>query len=132
MVLGVSKMKAAFSNGENQSLNVISTSVTSHLKASIYLNLSEILKCLRRDRRKKMLTVNWNTKRQLTPTQEHRSFTGDCFGAHLLIFNFKNYMKYSIFRISRNYANSLRKTFLSQTSLKYHPKICKTPQNIDS
>ena len=53
------------------------------VKAGIRPLLSEILRGLKKE------NYFWNTAKQLTPTQKHPRFSGDCFDVHLLIFNFK-------------------------------------------
>ena len=51
------------------------------------MNFSEVLRGLKK--RQKKENYFWNTTRQLIPTREHSGLSGDCFGVHLLIFNFK-------------------------------------------
>ena len=60
---------------------------TPALKVGINVNLSEILRGLKKGKKKE--NYFRNTTRQLTPTHEHPRLSGDCLGVHLLIFNLR-------------------------------------------
>ena len=57
------------------------------LKVGFHLNLSEILRSLKKGQKKE--NYFGNTTTPLTPTREHPRLSGDYLNVHLLIFNFK-------------------------------------------
>ena len=87
----------------------------------VHVNLKGILRGLKKGQKKE--NYNWNTNRQLNPTQEHTRLVGDSLGVHISIFKLHQILTISYFSKCYYY-------FEKNYPLR-NIKIYKTPQNID-
>ena len=61
----------------------------------VHVNLKGILRGLKKEQKKE--NYNWNTNRQLNPTQEHTKLVGDSLGVHISIFKLHQILTISYF-----------------------------------